>query len=568
MADLTQRVVWTVLPNGVTEAGDRLRLSVLVSPRLTLSNAVPTHNLSHFKDWLDWPKVVLAASFKLRVDAGGVEATRVSKPDSDVWAALFSPETFVQPFAFRDLRKKVLLSYPVAGLAQTIHDLYGDLAVRATDDLPTTRAGFQRWFTLRDRPDTRSVLKMLRTGGFDELATTATGQLALLETYHRPLEQELQAEYKKKDALDPREDAKWRTHAVAPLPKPEDYKKLIDFHQVVASLGQYSELLRLCGLVIDLEAPRAGIGDGDHSLQLDVGWPKADPAVQTDPDVLPVTQVRLSGKSFFVRRRVPGTPVVDRFLNLQKSGYDLVQVDVDGGGLKVKNFAVSLPRIARTVYDDDSFGDEKQATAGAPSLRSAGLMLAQQGRAKAIKGLFDGSGGLQDKLAQNQPLAPLFIEDVVRGYRIDVREESGRWRSLCRRDGEYVFVHTGTVRRSADEEGVIRLAAGSSADGTNPDIMKVHEGLFAWKGWSLCAPEPGRVVMPDDSVGEAPNAAPDGLPLETHFTPVKRSLPSLRFGRRYAVRARLVDLAGESTPFSEGDIQPAEAVSTSVVYRR
>ena len=64
----TQNIMWTSLPNGLTVAGDKLRLSVLVSPRLTANAAAGT--LGEFPDFLDWPAKVAGVSFNVEFQGG------------------------------------------------------------------------------------------------------------------------------------------------------------------------------------------------------------------------------------------------------------------------------------------------------------------------------------------------------------------------------------------------------------------------------------------------------------------------------------------------------------------
>src|SRR5205085_4560297 len=80
-----------------------------------------------------------------------------------------------------------------------------------------------------------------------------------------------------------------------------------------------------------------------------------------------------------------------------------------------------------------------------------------------------------------------------------------------------------------------------------------------WAGWSLSVPpigkhltrnpDPAKAVPPDDP--NDPDFDPENPPatpfkMTTEFAVVSGSLPSLRFGRSYRVRARAVDLAGNS----------------------
>ncbi len=103
--------------------------------------------------------------------------------------------------------------------------------------------------------------------------------------------------------------------------------------------------------------------------------------------------------------------------------------------------------------------------------------------------------------------------------------------------------------------------------------MLLHEALFHWDGWSLATPRPGMAIAKPRELqaGEHPYEEqlhnPSGTPLELEIdtAPVNGSLPRLRFGRGYRLRARAVDVAGNSESFESPD---ATHASPSVTYRR
>ncbi|WP_036216161.1 hypothetical protein, partial [Lysinibacillus sphaericus] len=90
-----QTVIWTAIPNGISEENN-LRLSVLVSPRLKSSGTTAT--LAQFPDFLDWPQANL--SFNVLFENVPPVATKIigKKPCSQRWKALFKPSTFVKPY--------------------------------------------------------------------------------------------------------------------------------------------------------------------------------------------------------------------------------------------------------------------------------------------------------------------------------------------------------------------------------------------------------------------------------------------------------------------------------------
>src|SRR4029453_2246093 len=84
--------------------------------------------------------------------------------------------------------------------------------------------------------------------------------------------------------------------------------------------------------------------------------------------------------------------------------------------------------------------------------------------------------------------------------------------------------------------------------------ISLRDSFVRWNGWSLSAPRPGRSlgVDPSGPDPDRPETMPQrttndpltqaGLRIETRVRP--RTLPRLRFGHRYQVRVRTVDLAG------------------------
>ena len=567
MADKTQHIMWTALPNGVTRDGD-CRVSVLVSPELTRTDAVP-RTLDEFPDMLDWPAVLRRAKFAFRFDGVTVDdPVTVSAPDSSVWQSVFPPSTFVRSHQFEDKRGITVLSYPIQTIHNFVRDMYGDLAADAGDDLPDRLDHFRHLGDLVEYlPEPRDVLKLLRNPDSQLPLHEPRTAFSLLQTYHRPLAKEETVKYAKRGPDDPREDATWRTHRLVDMPKEDDFKDLIDFHQIVSSTNQYFGLLRQLGLVLDFTLPARAMPDGDTTARLQVlaDWSptsEANSGVETLKDTRPVTITRLEpGKRFEAVLKDPSAPMVDGYLRLDER-FDLVQVDVDGAGMKVKNFARSLLTM------QGASKQEPEPSAGAPALQTAGIMLVQPNRGDSLTSAIDRSGALNDAETAASDVE-LVREDLVRGYHVDILDvERGRWQSLCRRDGLIDLLDTLDDIAVKDEEGAVRLGVTQSADGEEADIVKLYEGLYAWTGWSLSAPQPGLAIDTDDSVAPLANTAPPGMTFQTNFRPHKGSLPSLRYGRKYRMRVRVADLALNAEPWAPGDVHPKPAESPEVRYLR
>lgn len=585
-----QSFVWTTLPNGFTEDHKGLRLSVLLSPRLD-PEADPDRLDSFYPDWKDWPSTLSKMTFevtygfnKVSIPAGQTVGpnrvdTNLGTADSALWTALFKPDLFVRGFAFRDLTDHRVLSYDTSALEAKIRDLYSKLAASNSGHLPNVS-------DFLDNPDWKDLVHAVaaidrmsfddKTGlrnptrqfeAFQDgqvFAQNATVELlSRLQLFHTPPSAPKVAEHVRTD--DPRIKTRSLEFDRPSLPAKADLAKEIDFHQVVASMNQYPTLLRKLGLVVDLVLEAEAFpAVPDAPLSTEV---QADPGVlqiATAPTVSPVTHAGLSDQHFQAVSNPALQPgeirVKDGLIDLSSKQFGLIQADVDSAGLKLMNFARTLGRHQPDSERVDSVTRfEKQA--GVPSVRTAGMMLVHRGRGPALEHRFGTNKGRNDaaeKIFQGQAnIAPpqLWAEDLVRGFRFDVWDRSTEvWRSLCLRTATY-NVDGVKVLIPADkpEEGTVRLAATKSADpASNPKTIYLHEAVVSWTGWSLAAAAPGRAILPDDSVDpnttETQPELPPGISFQSTFKALPGSLPRLRFGRRYRIRGRVVDLAGNSLP--------------------
>ncbi len=476
-----------------------------------------------------------------------------------------------------------------------LRQLYRELAAQADDELPTVtdflddpawqelvsavavldREAWSEKTRLRDpsrafadfRKGTGHGLRGGRiASGAGAAALRTLGELQL---FHTPLSTPKPVERKRTD--DDRITARWLEYERHDLPEEAELVAGLDFHRIVAAMNQYPTLLRSLGLVVDLVLDRSALADtADAPLWTEVDLPDLEIAKSTD--VSPVTHARLQGDDFRAASN-PALPadayrVVDGLLDLDPKRFELLQTDVDGAGLKVMNFARTLGRLGEGDRRVDPVTRQEERP-GAPALRTAGLMLVQRGRGGALEQRFAANKQQNDAAEDvftDQPgaLPPeLWAEDLVRGFRFDAWDEkTGTWRSLCQRTAVYDLGPGGKeISPEPYEEGTVRLAATTTPDpASNPDLVSLHEAVVSWTGWSLAAPLPGRGVLPDDSVDDtAPETVPEvppGVPLATRFRALPGSLPRLRFGRRYWLRGRAVDLAGNSLPPQAEDFGP------------
>jgi hypothetical protein len=613
--------MWTALPNGYSADGKSLRLSLLLSPRLDPEN--DPEQLDTFPDFYsdsgDWTTTITKAAFQIYFTSGtsvtiagddlvGVNRVddRLGTPDSKVWRALFTGKTFVRGFKFKDLSHNKVLSYSVAKMDDLLRNLYGTLAASASDQLPTPSQilGDPGWSALVDAVagndhrfgnektglrDPHRQFDVFKDGGLSDRQGLAS-DLGVFELYHTPPATP-KIDHYKVPPDDPRARAEWLGYKRTALPKPDDFQDMIDFHQIVAAMNQYPILLRKLGLVVDFLIDKGALGASANApLWAEVKLPAGSSNVNRTDDTNPHTRTLLNSKRFQpVPRPIPAQDdyrVANGLLNLDPHQFTLVQQDADASGLKLMNFARTL---APLKSDPDKRLDpvsKQERPTGAPALRNAGLMLAQDNRGDSLRNnltrqkQFNASA----ELIQNGAAVPppdLYAEDLVRGYRIDIWDGTTQaWRSLCEREADYVLNSGQVVLNAVKEEGTVRLAATKTPDpASNPDLIWLHEALVSWTGWSLCAPPPGKTIhhrrdLSDkskdhvDEVGDAEAQVPPGLRLATVFKSVKGSLPRLRYGRNYWIRARVVDLASNSLDPTPRDFGPENPTKNARAYFR
>jgi hypothetical protein len=386
-----------------------------------------------------------------------------------------------------------------------------------------------------------------------------------------------------------------------PLPKTgEEFRKTLDFHKALAALTAYPTLMRALGLVLDVAIPLDQVppspsapgqpSDGLRVEELRLGRPWAMRPSTGRPITRFVRQGAFTDATtgitippqFATAPRlyaetpelVPGDPILG-YLPLWPGLFNLAQVDVDGALLKMLALASGYPAAIRST------------AVGMPTLRTAGISLLATNRAGQLLRAFQQSKAFNDAVAHDANPSSLYALDVVRGYRLDVWDShTGRWHSLHQRHARYLIEHVlpGDQLPPVDEEGFTQLAVIQPApDPTRPadppsgdpslpasgTDLYLHERVARWGGWSLSAPRPGRALSeradPDAPVLDpdvATQANQDVTPFPMHTEFKAYQLPELRFGRRYRMRARAVDLAGNGLTADAPDIPPLNAPST------
>lgn len=587
----SQTVLISAMPRALSIVGDTLPVSVLVSPRLSGSRT-----LEAFPDWMHWTQRLKDNGFALTVTVNGKAIpvridTAPLRPD--LWAALFSADTLVNDYEFDDYGDRTVISYPVRDAMLAVKAVYQTVAKelglpadpsdresapRRSAVLTQMLDGMQldEWSDVHrqrlrevfgkrlDRPTHRRRARPAAPVGADGLPSAAQlSQGSDLQQLKRQVALEF-ALYS-------------RMPAGAPITKP-DMDTLLDFHKVISALSAYPDLMRALGLVFDLDLSVDGVPltnasqPGRLAVALDDGsWNvDADSKVCLVGDTACHYLQAEDGRRYWFtasgsegeRGRITG------LLDLDPDAYCLAQFDVDGAMHKLMMLAAAVPssgsRLAPALHPE-KYDDANTV----PALRSAGLSLVHDERARAFLASIAASRKFNERVLGNPTDdAPLFAEDLVRGYRLDVWNSfDGQWHSLHRRSGRYAF--EGVEFNTTHEEGYVQLAAMQPAP--DPALIApindlyLHESMVRWNGWSQSVPPPGKAISrnpdpdkavpPDDPSEREPddrqNEPVTPFQLKASFKVAPQSLPALRFGRCYRLRARVVDLAGNSMAFDD-----------------
>jgi hypothetical protein len=573
----SQTLMFVVLPNG-RAAGGRLRLSLLFTPRLDGGAT-----LASFPDILAWTTLAHDHGLAFTIACGSKTATAKASASplrADLWNAIFAASTFVEAYKIPAFDRDLIVSYPLRQVHDFLQRLYQVVGASGVDP----EEEFFRELSFRDDNRGASTIDTQMSEMRVELWNEQHGSM----NAPRPLgvhDMATRFELFHHMAAAPRR---------RPLPRtPKDFEKTLDFHRALTALQSYPTLLRALGLVFDVEvpdslcpaSPAAGAYGSIAVTKVTAGFkwslgPKF---------AFPATSYVLSPGAFgaapaaspadVAEGNFAGGDAADGWLALSDDAFSLVQLDVDGALLK----AIGLADNA--VLGRADVGDEL------PALRSMGIGLAADDRALTLLNAIRDNQSFNQALTSGQPLPrPFNARDLVRGYRIDIFSSiTGKWHSLHRRSGNYQIGPEGDshVVQTRDEEGFTQLAVAQPAeDPTRPtdtiatqagipqpgtDIY-LHERVASWQGWSLSAPRPGLALNRSPDPGKALNPDPTAnspatpFKMVASFAATKGSLPSLRFGARYRLRVRTVDLAGNSLPLSskapDALVLPAKGATT------
>ncbi|CAN5916265.1 hypothetical protein BH23ACT10_BH23ACT10_08340 [soil metagenome] len=546
----TERFTVVALPYSVDEHA-AFHVSVFVAPRLT-----PDHSeslLKEFETFLRWTEALAKGEVTLANDAGPLAIEPLlSVLEPTAWPAAFPPDTPVRGITpprwddrhWRTFRAaethdtaKLLAFVAMAvnptapGTPDAERDPLVALMTRLDDfDVPVEQAFTEQF----DEALGESTDRALPLAEIEQRIASTDDTLgrAFLEL-HRGRRFYERPESAVADPQPRPTDGATRE----PLPPPEP-----DFHDRVSLLGDHPAVLRRLGLVVDLRVhDRDALAASrwitaqvttDTGLTGDTARTACE-VVGTDLVTVPRTDEWLAG-----RLRV-GDPEL----------FGVLDMDADGATLKIDRFLWTIPHLVEASQA------QADATTATPAQRSAGFTVVRHRRALQT----------QDRMARQETLGaeveagklPLLdAEDVTQGYRLEVYDDTaGAWFTLHARRVDTEVADHGVILSDEPEDGFSQGTTASETAGVDDSPVHVHEAMVSWGGWSLSAPRPGKRVRHEagEEIVEDPDTDPAPVtPIVFHNRVEPGTLPRLRYGRSYALRAWGVDLAGNSRPHEVG----------------
>jgi hypothetical protein len=611
---MKKTIIYTTLPH--YREGNLLKLSVAVSIRLEPAQQT---TLGSFPDILNWTEAIKGSDFSFRLNNIDFPATLLSAGiDSPLWSSLFPASIKVNGFEQQDFTTYRLRSYPGNHITRFIEESYKRYAISHPKELISTKE-------LLNDQELLSIsrYKPISKDQFDRLKSTKRreewSEQEILDQSRTILRSDVFPAKSKFIPYSPEKnpakdfsqlrmfhltDSQGR---IAPL---EDIKKpTFEFHDIISVLSSYPQVQRKLGLVLDFEIPYAesmGNGGKIQCIIQNTGM-SADTVISC-----PQTAYELTDSGFYIKSKDEAQSVRG-FLSLNSSLYYAHQIDADGVAIKLNNLmenkviedvklkVIELNLQSSAVKKPQQMVNEEASDEGMPHIRSAGIAIGRNGLSEALYSKFEEAKVMQTTLLDPTklnaglnillPEKPLYAEDLTKGYRMDVAytDDLNTWYSLhFKKDSLGFYTPQNTVEPIngiEPDEGFVQLGAAEKND-IEGDLF-TSETLFRWEGWSLAVRRPGYALneadddSPDTSKHKdylSPNKQVEGakylldkdLEFKMQAEPalVPGTLPKLRFGEKYMIRARITDLAGNSVPLTSASEDPSLTYIRSFRYLR
>jgi len=349
------------------------------------------------------------------------------------------------------------------------------------------------------------------------------------------------------------------------------------FYRTLTLLARFPEWLLRFGfsytVTVELSA-----GQALDSIAL-LGLP-ASCGAWTDPatGLTPSTKCTTDGYAAYLP---PGQGTTflynSNLLALDSSKCKLVDNDVDGASLRLLQHAnsVSLSAAAAAGLPPPNDKDEDQQDAS--PVANPGQEVALPSRSVGISLLHTDTILHQTTCLIHQytdlrpnPNGPLGLVDLIRGYAPEISFRNDEWFSLTEREVTYNDEQTSLLQQyvAVHLEAAVHSDTPSSTGGDGAvDDLHIPQTLFRWNGWNLTVPSPFAVNKA--TCTSTSNSHP--FPISAKYRARDGSLVRMRFGGKYLLRVRLVDLTGEVMNWAtttEHSLNAIDGTTLSISYLR
>ena len=341
-----------------------------------------------------------------------------------------------------------------------------------------------------------------------------------------------------------------------------------DFHEYVSLLGHHPQLLRILGLAVELEV---NLPANPVSVRVHTDY-------DNGADRRAVDFVMATTSDFWAKPN-PDPKLTEQrggFLRLAQQGAFLSIVDVLSSADRLRDLDKRLPGGPGSL----------------PALRTRALTLVRPDLVTAFRNRTERQWAIEEEidgaLNTGQPV-PIFAEDVTIGHRVDVTEPQAAgnvWRSLFERQADAAGYHfprdKGLDVHPEPDEGwttttlvteLVETFEEPKDDVDDPFVpramRRLDDQLYRWDGWSGAVRPPGSAVDGTGAIAPAqPTVPPADSPVQfaATYEVVPGSLPRLRFSHQYLMRARCVDLSGDSR--SLATVEPKSALPPVETFGR
>lgn len=636
---MPQEIIFTTLPHQRTtvEGKEILKLSVFVSIKL---NTPSDTTLSQFEDILDWPQKVLNADFKFRLQNGTVlDPAMLDGPiDPELFQHIFHPDVKVDDFKEEEnLVEKRIHSFPSKHIQDFIIQSYKQEAIveprkRVTPEkfVDETNLGA----ISRMKLNLQAVQQAVQPSRTTKIQASRMmfKQTDEDQTIQRVLQQDKFKRFELQ--MNPKDDFTQlrqfhQVDRVRTKPKLELQKPSFEFHDILAVVNSYPQIMRKLAIVLDFTIPYDSAIPNKGTIQL---VPNA--LVFDEPGTTvstPATAYEITKTGFYIGDK-NNAIFKQGFVKINTNEFSVIQVDADGAALKTSNMAENKVQQIARFYElrselrvsnnfrlkemDELEPPEEE---GLPAMRSAGIAVTKNGMAEYLhsqvqcnlqlkqnfvttspmmmqiqpKLQTEGETVQMTQLQVKQPSQVLYSNDVIQAYQMDIayEDEPDTWYSLHQRHDSYTWFDEQNIPHPIEgiepDEGFIQL--GITEDPDDPDDVFIPETLARWEGWSLSVRKPGYAINESDDYELKPGeetkrdfvyknktdeARKYAFNTDVEFRInaqskiVPGTLPKLRYGKDYRVRIRSVDLAGNSVPLGSQPETPNLTIRSNIRYLR